>query len=254
METKSNIKHITSRSNDQFRLWLTLLTGAGIKKSGQFLLSGERWTQELIRTEPALFQTALLTADMDGRSAADIPSITLAPELFRELDVFKTKAPLFVGTVPTFAPDSLETTPEHSQLVTALGDPANLGALLRSAEAFGLKTVVLLKESSHPFHPKSLRASAGSALRLQFRRGPSIQELRTATNLVALDLAGLELNTFEWPKSFRLLVGQEGLGIPKELICPRVHIGMSGSVESLNGAIAGSIAAYSAFTQRASVR
>ncbi len=249
MAAKSNIKHISSRSNDQFKLWLSLLSSSGLKKTERFLLSGERWTKEVVKTHRSLFETALLLEGTPSEQALGVPFVTLSKDLFRELDVFKTKSALFVGQTPEIPEAHLGSSLPSSELLTALGDPSNLGALLRSAEAFGLSSIVLLKESAHPFHPKCLRASAGSALRLRFFRGPSIQDLSSTSHLVALDLNGPSLKNFAWPTNFRLLVGQEGLGIPKNLSCQRVHISMDPSVESLNGAIAASIAAYDAFVK-----
>jgi RNA methyltransferase, TrmH family len=67
--------------------------------------------------------------------------------------------------------------------------------------------------------------------------------------VIGLDLHGESLNKFDWPSDFNLLVGEEGRGIPKSLIGQSLHIPMAQGVESLNAAVAISIALYSFRTQ-----
>src|SRR5437879_3078227 len=52
-----------------------------------------------------------------------------------------------------------------------LQDPGNAGAVARAAEAFGATGVMFLKGTASPYHPKTLRASAGSLFRVPFVAG-----------------------------------------------------------------------------------
>lgn len=241
-----NSKVISSRSNAHFKNLLELLQTPGIKKSGQFLLSGERLVREAWDHQPHLFQGVVLPASLIELSNKfdGLRSTVLTAELFQELDVLKTKKPILLGQIPQIPISDLSKAPTAPQLCLALGDPANVGAALRCAEAFGISEIVLLKECAHPFHPKALKASSGSSLRLKFMRGPSIQELASNDSLVALDMVGESLSKYRWPLNFRLLVGQEGLGIPEQLECRRVKIPIASSVESLNAAVAVGISLF----------
>ena len=58
-----------------------------------------------------------------------------------------------------------------------LGDPQNIGSLIRSCAAFGIKKLILLEESSSPFLPKSLRAASGQIFNVPLFKGPSIAAL-----------------------------------------------------------------------------
>ncbi len=185
----------------------------------------------------------------DSLENFDQPTTILGPELFKALDLFKTGSPLLVGRIPEIKADDLLNDASEPTLITALGHPDNLGSLIRSAEAFGVTRIVLLKESAHPFHPKCLRASAGSALRCQFSKGPSLNNLSAVSDLLMMDLHGQNISEFEWPKHFRLLIGSEGMGIPQNLTAQRLHIPMAPSAESLNGGISGSIALYQRWTK-----
>ena len=131
-----------------------------------------------------------------------------------------------------------------------MGDPLNLGAILRSAEAFGASRVILLEEAANPFLPKAIKASAGSSLRIAMEKGPSLGAL--SGEFIALDLEGTSLPDFRWPANPRLLVGEEGPGLRglSSAVClQKISIPVHG-VESLNAGVATSIALYS-FTQSA---
>jgi TrmH family RNA methyltransferase len=135
-----------------------------------------------------------------------------------------------------------ESPTEGLEVLAGLGEPSNLGALIRNCEAFGA-SLVLLKECAFPFHPKVIRASSGSVFRVKITQGPSILDLKE--NLIALDKEGLNIKDFAWPQNARLLVGEEGRGIPEGLkSSTNIQIPMSGRVESLNAVAATSIALF----------
>jgi TrmH family RNA methyltransferase len=248
-----NSKVISSTSNAHFKFLKSLLVSTGIRNSQAFLLSGERLVHEFYREMPKRFTTVVLPEGLSN-PYRDLPEVTLSRALFETVDVFNTKFAILVGTVPKFVEYPAKSPPIGSELLVGLGDPANLGAVLRSAEAFGFHRIVLLQESSHPFHPKALRASSGSSLRLNFIKGPSIQSIELSAPLYALDLTGDPLAQIQWPADFRLLVGLEGLGVPSYLKPQRVQIPMSGNLDSLNAAVAASIAMYDAFAKRGGLK
>jgi TrmH family RNA methyltransferase len=119
-----------------------------------------------------------------------------------------------------------------------------LGACLRSAESFGVSNIILLKESAFPFHPKAIRASSGSCFRLPLFEGPSLKEF-TAEGLLALDMNGESLDQFDWQPNGRLLVGEEGQGLPERISATRISIPMRSSLDSMNATVAASIALFS---------
>lgn len=239
---------IDSAQNERFRTWEKLLDGRGIRKHGAFLLAGRKTVPEALRAEPGRF-TAVLAPDTPALEALDsllpdgIARHVLARPLFERLDVSGTGLPLLVGTVPDMPVIDPATPPQGLELVCALGDPANLGALLRSAAAFGVRRVLLLPDCAHPFHPKCLRAAANAVFRLEFRRLAGWKALDGAAGpLFALDGGGRDLTAFAWPDDLRLILGEEGQGLPDSLAAQRLAIPTSGAVESLNATVAASIA------------
>jgi tRNA G18 (ribose-2'-O)-methylase SpoU len=123
-------------------------------------------------------------------------------------------------------------------------NPENVGAAVRSAAAFGASQVILLAESAHPFHPKALRASGGSALRLQLRQGPALDQLPANLPIIALSPGGDDIRQATFPSSFGLLTGMEGRGLPDDWRRRAVGIPISPAVESLNAAAAVAVALY----------
>ncbi|MDE1172793.1 MAG: RNA methyltransferase [Parvibaculaceae bacterium] len=249
-------KRIDSRDNPRAKLWASLLTPRGLKKAGQFILAGRKTVPEALRTYPRFFETLLVT------SPAQLTGWTLPPglevieagsALFQELDTSGTGFPLLIGTVPEMAQADLTAAPRGLELICGLSDPSNLGALLRSAAAFGAARVVLLTESAHPFHPKALRAAANAQFSVELVRGPSWSELTAeaghiAGPVLALDAGGADLAAFTWPHNVRLLLGEEGLGVPPALDVARLTVPTTGAVESLNATVAASVALYAYHT------
>jgi TrmH family RNA methyltransferase len=134
-----------------------------------------------------------------------------------------------------------------------LQDPGNLGALARSMEAAGASGLALAAGSAHPNHPRALRASAGSLLRLPVAVGVHPDDLRLhlksiAPQWLALDpQGGQNLYQAELRGALVLLLGAEGPGLSLQLTAladRRLRIPTAGGVESLNAAVAAALALF----------
>jgi len=242
---------IESTQNPQFKLWEGLTEARGIRKAGLFLLSGRKTVPEALARVPDRF-SAVLTPAADLLDGLDLPDrlrrVLLAQPLFDRLDTAGTKLPLLVGSVPPLPMADLSAPPQGLELLCALGDPSNLGALMRSAASFGVRRLVLLEGAAHPYHPRCLRAASNAWIGLDIARGPRWQDLAGAAGPVfALDGDGQDMAGFPWPRDLRLILGEEGQGVPLDLDVERLAIPTTGAVESLNATIAASIALYSHF-------
>jgi RNA methyltransferase, TrmH family len=137
-----------------------------------------------------------------------------------------------------------------------LNDPANVGTLLRSADAFACAGVVFGRLGVDPYHPKVVRGSMGAIFRLTLSVAdpPAAQSAAASAGVTVLGLAtdGLRFGEEGWRPPLALIVGNERRGLgPWESLCARMlAIPMAGPAESLSAAVAGSIALYEA-TRRA---
>ncbi|MBY0316794.1 MAG: RNA methyltransferase [Bdellovibrionales bacterium] len=250
--SKTRIKKIESPSNSIYKQLLELSTSRGMQEHGQCLVSGEKIIEEHL--SEASFKDMFWVFTSQEHSLFEkfeLPqAIILPPELFKKLDVVGTRAPLLCRPLPQLETWSAESSYSGLQLLCALGDPNNLGALLRSALAFNVSSVVLLKECCHPFHPKVIKSSAGACFHIPLMTGPSINELPSNMGeTLALDMTGSPLEKYSFPKNFRILLGEEGLGIPKNIPLKKLSIPMNDKVESLNATVAASLVFYAHNTQ-----
>jgi TrmH family RNA methyltransferase len=154
---------------------------------------------------------------------------------------------LVVCANPAIAPFDLTQPPLGLEILCPIGDPGNLGALLRSCRAFGVRTVILLREAVHPFHPKVIRASSGAVFIQSLSQGCSISELAKPERLkwiTPLDMQGEDIATLAWPEHIRLLIGEEGTGIPSLPYSQRFCISQIHTAIPLNATVASSIALH----------
>jgi TrmH family RNA methyltransferase len=124
-----------------------------------------------------------------------------------------------------------------------VGDPGNVGTILRSARAFGAASVALGPGCADPFGPKAVRASMGAIFELPVARVAHVDEL--PGERVALVAHAGEPLAGPPAGDLSLLVGAERAGLPGEVVaaCDRVaHIPIAG--DSLNAAMAATVALY----------
>lgn len=161
-------------------------------------------------------------------------------------------------------PDVLDLAASRSEspfilILDTLQDPQNMGTLLRTAEICGVHGVLLPLRHTATITPAVVNASSGASehlLVVQANLAQSIEELKQQ----GVWVAGLEagpgakpIQTFRLNGPLALVVGSEGEGM-RELVRKScdvlLSLPMKGRVESLNAAVAGSIALYLAMQAR----
>jgi 16S rRNA (guanine527-N7)-methyltransferase len=242
------IKVIESAGNPTFKDLKKLLTGRGVKKQGQTLVFGTRLTSEALQ-KSAAHCLAWITSGSKTPPPSDAPAaltwLQLAPELFRELDPFGTRSPIILYAIPAIERWPMDAASlSGCSLLVPFQDPENVGAVIRTAMAFSVDRIVMLAESANPFHPKAVRASAGSVFSAMIVQGPSLSDIPPDLPMVALAPTGRLLVDLRFPPSFCLLAGMEGPGLPAEWRPHAVAIPMAAGIDSLNAAVAVGIALY----------
>jgi RNA methyltransferase, TrmH family len=133
-------------------------------------------------------------------------------------------------------------------------DPGNLGAIVRVGEASRCAGVVAAPGSADFFHPRAVRASAGSVLRIPVSGRVSFEpfaaDAKEAGRAICGAVASGGENPFESPLSDRsiLVIGSEGTGLPAgayRYLDRKLTIPMKEPVDSLNAAVAAALLLYS---------
>ncbi len=125
-----------------------------------------------------------------------------------------------------------------------VGDPGNVGTVLRSALAFGSGSVALGPGCADPFAPKAVRASMGAIFAVPVARVDGIEDLpRPRVALVAH--AGTPLPAAGLPADATIVVGAERDGLPDDVVAACEHVAhIPIESESLNAAMAATVALY----------
>ena len=164
---------------------------------------------------------------------ANVPLTLADADLLTYLgDLSSVPEVLALARLPEPGPTPLP--PEGLTLVLdGIGDPGNMGTLIRTADAAGASSILASDDSADPFSCKAVRASA--VLRLQQESLPVI---------IAAAHDGQSCFDFSWPARCALVLGHETRGVAPEweaAAAARVTIPMLGRAESLNVAAAGAV-------------
>lgn len=251
------MERISSRDNERVRRAVKIASSTAARgEAGLFFAEGKKLCFDLARVQRPVtaFFTEELLAAAPGAGELAAENLLVSEPVAAKLAGTKTTQGLFcLFALPQ--PSFDELAPERGLLLCEdVQDPSNVGAVVRSAAAFGYGGVVLSPGSADPFSPKALRASAGAALRLPILSGQPLAALaaRLKGEGATLYAAALQKEALTPEESrpagpFALLVGNEGAGLSDEAllladIC--VRIPMQGGVESLNAAVAASVLMY----------
>lgn len=144
-------------------------------------------------------------------------------------------------------------------LLDGLTDPGNFGALLRSAEAAGVRHVVIPKDRSVVVTPAVVKASAGAAHHVNICRETNLRRVILELKERGFWIVGLDAQAREriheriYPGKLGIVLGSEGSGI-RPLIMKEcdflVSVPMQGRLGSLNVGVSGAIFFYELLRQR----
>ncbi len=254
------LKLVTSRDNPALKHIRSVLSESGAKRAATLLAGAkliEGWVQARGRAGADRLKPVQWLR-MEGAEAhpleaeLDLPGLLLPEARMRE--VTEMKSPPSHALLMEVGPEP--DAPLGPRVIGAWGiqDPGNLGAILRSAAAFGFEEAILGPGCADPFEPKALRGSMGAAFLVSLRRCAALEELLDGGAWVALDggEGAIALEEADLREPVRLLVGNEGhgwRGVELPAAVRRVAIPTSG-VESLNAAVAMGIACFEAARRR----
>jgi RNA methyltransferase, TrmH family len=213
---------ISSRDNEKLKLVRKLHERRWRDKLGLFVVEGEDLVDAARAGGFEAVELLVAGEDVEPSLLAEVSALGHPP---RVLGVFRRR--------------ETDASAAVALALWRVSDPGNVGTLLRSADAFGAG-VMLSEGCADPFGPKALRAAMGSTFRVLM----GDFELRNAVALVAD--GGEPLTDIELERYSTFVLGAEREGLPDEILAQcdaRATIPVQ-SVESLNVAMAGTIALY----------
>lgn len=254
------MKLIQSRDNAFFKSLKRLAeSGRERRKTGQTLLDGVH----LVEAYEAVFgsvETLVVTESAlnGGEIAAFVENretVVLADSLMRDLALVDTPSGLLA--VVKMPSASVTVNRENDAiLLDNVQDPGNVGTLLRTAAAAGIKQALLSPGCATAWSPKVLRAGQGAHFALAIHEDVDLAgfmaEYQGTTAVTTLDNA-TSLYEARWDGPLAWVFGAEGQGVRPELLAAarlRIRIPMPGAVESLNVAAAAAICLFEALRRK----
>lgn len=269
MKIKADI--ITARANPLVKWAASLSEKKNRDSSRSFIAEGRKLTLEAAASALNVTHIFLaeskreqyeeeLKAAFGGAEYAETELIIVADAVFEKIST--EKAPQGVISVIKYLDffrkldiiykeDFLFSDSERLLALSSVRDPSNVGAVIRSAVAFGVTHIIVSSDTADVYNPKTVRSAMGSLFRVKLT---SVSDMEAAVRalrdngrrVLAAELSdkAIPLSSLPLKKSDVVVIGNEGHGIAKELsqCCDLgVYIPISKNTESLNAAVAAAL-------------
>ena len=203
----------------------------------------------------SLFADEPVRATLERCRAAHIRCVAVSEMVFRLLSQRNNPDGLgAICTVDWLSFEALKTVPSDVLIAAEeLSDPGNLGTLLRTMEAVKATALILVGQTTQPFHPRAVRASRGAIFTIPVYHCPNTESLldwSTARGIQTIATSSRADRSY-WDALYRLpvllLFGSENRGLRQGDLKSAdqcVSIPMGGKTSSLNVSVAFGVIAY----------
>ncbi|MBO5907482.1 MAG: RNA methyltransferase [Clostridia bacterium] len=270
---------LTSRSNPKIK-WASSLSSKKTRQNEKsFIAEGKKLTLEALDSKMPVTHIFVseakrdellseLEAYVDDAAYAQTEIITVGDGAFEKISTEKSPEGIiavikYLDTLKVKYLDILNNTDiiykeeffleksERALVLSSVRDPGNLGAVIRSATAFGVDHIIVTADSADVYNHKTVRAAMGSLFRTKItvveRLDAFIRDAQRAGRRVfAAELTdnASEISTLGLNREDIFIIGNEGHGISSDIsaLCDRsAYIPISKKTESLNAAVAAAI-------------
>ncbi len=238
---------LTSKNNPLIKETAALKEKKGRREFGLFLVEGRKMVAECQKS-PVEIERVFVAENYEGELAfPEALIVRVSAEVFRFLADEKTPQGILCrARIPQ---NGVLPPKGRCLLLDGVADPANVGAILRTANAAGYTRIYMTEDCADPYAPKSVRASMSGLFFTEICRGSreEILDALAGYPVVVADMGGENVFSFSSPKEFTLVIGNEGNGVSKvvaEKATHTVKIPMRETQESLNAAVSAGIIMY----------
>jgi TrmH family RNA methyltransferase len=263
---RDRLRPISSRQNALLKQLRHAFSQGELTDDGYCAIEGVRTIEEAVRSG-LKFHAIFFSESAEERAARLLPQISSHAEALLVPDsafhsAVATETPQGVAALVKLKEftldDALAAEEPLVVVVAGVQDPGNLGTIIRSAEAFGARAVILTEGTVSQLNPKVMRAAAGSAFRLptvKLGAAQLVEQLR-AHGLRLLGTSshkGTPADQADLNGPLAIFVGNEGAGLPRAIasaLDETIAVPHSPNVESLNAGVAASVLLYEVARQR----
>lgn len=260
---------ITSRQNPLVSLAAGLAERKVRRREGMFRFDGKKLFREALVAELPLYAVLLREENADEildfvrdlSLPSGVRAVLLPGALFDRISEEKAPEGVIcisktldkihkIVTIDKCAPEKDVLPAGKTLLLESVRDPGNLGTIIRSAKAFGVKNLVLSSDCADLYNPRTIRAAMGTLFTQNVYMTEDligvIHALRSRGCVYAAALRedAVRLGQITFGENDAALVGNEGHGLSDEALAActdTLYIPMAAGVESLNAGIAASV-------------
>jgi TrmH family RNA methyltransferase len=256
------MKLITSKDNPRLKTIRRLAQDSqAYRKLGLVWMEGDHLCRAALarglKPDLAIFAASIWQASEFEWAQCANEVWVLTDDLFAGLSALESPSKMgFLLTLPK--PPAIDPT-AATVVLDRLQDAGNVGAILRSASAFGFKQIVAIKGTAGLWSPKVLRAGMGAHFGLDLMESASLEDLQ----VLQVPLLGTDVHEGPFlhelvqqgklPPTCAWVMGHEGQGVSPELmakVVQKVRIAQPGGEESLNVATAAAICLHASATSK----
>ncbi|HEY8388742.1 MAG TPA: RNA methyltransferase [Parasegetibacter sp.] len=240
MLTKSQIKYIQSLSQKKFRQENGTFVAEGPKLAKELLVSPHIEVLGVYALESWLSENRDLT-----ENAGEVTEIS--PIELEKISGLKTNNQVvLVVKEPEFNFSKEMVKGKFSILLDDIQDPGNLGTIIRTADWFGVETIIASQNTADAYNPKVVQSTMGSIARVKLIYTDLYSWITNNSDIpvYAAVLTGKDIREFKPVEEAAFLFGNESKGVGEGLIGMseyQLKIPSFGHAESLNAAVAAGI-------------
>ena len=238
--TKNDVKEIQA-----------LKQSKGRKERGIFAVEGNKLVEELLKSNFKVnnifvTETWVEKNPVFAKKIADYEIVT--SKQMEQISNFVTPPGIFAtAMMPKYKIEPKDTDNQLVLLLDGINDPGNLGTIIRTADWFGIKKIVISEDTCDPWQPKVIQSTMGSIFRMQIVEIDVVKFLKEVnTPVFGALMQGKNVYHTHINNKGVVIIGSESHGIRENVMpfvsCPiNIPRAESSQTESLNASVAAGI-------------
>ena len=238
--TKNDVKEIQA-----------LKQSKGRKERGIFAVEGNKLVEELLKSNFKVNNIFVTETWVDknpvfAKKIVDYEIVT--SKQMEQISNFVTPPGIFAtAMMPKYKIEPKDTDNQLVLLLDGINDPGNLGTIIRTADWFGIKKIVISEDTCDPWQPKVIQSTMGSIFRMQIVETDVVKFLKEVnTPVFGALMQGKNVYHTHINNKGVVIIGSESHGIRENVMpfvsCPiNIPRAESSQTESLNASVAAGI-------------